>query len=224
MPDLVSRSYPEPRPDLVLCDDHPVFVDALGMALGRSGFVVDAIVNRTSQIVDAVRRHQPDVCVIDRDFGDGDGLDMISPVLAASPSTKVLMLTADRDEATTGRAMASGASGYLCKTAGLGALLSTIRSVLAGHTTVQVASRPPTRRSPADAEAHRLAAYLTKRERECLAMLVDGHSSAAIAARLGVSITTVRTHVQSVLTKLGVHSRLEAASYAVRHSLISRTT
>jgi two-component system, NarL family, nitrate/nitrite response regulator NarL len=209
-------------PDLVLCDDHPVFVDALGMALGRNGYVVDAIVNRTSQIVDAVRRHRPDACLIDRNFGDGDGLDLIGPVLAASPSTKVLMLTADRDEATARRAVASGASGYLCKTAGLGTLLSTIRTVLAGDTAVRFESRVA-RRSPADAEAHRLAGYLTNRERECLAMLVDGHSSAAIAGRLGVSITTVRTHVQSVLTKLGVHSRLEAASYAVRHSLIPRS-
>jgi two-component system, NarL family, nitrate/nitrite response regulator NarL len=211
-------------PDLVLCDDHPVFVDALGMALGRHGYVVDAIVNRTSQIVDAVRRYRPDVCLIDRNFGDGDGLDMIGQVLAASPSTKILMLTADQDETTARRAVASGASGYLCKTAGLGALLSTIRTVLAGDTAVQVPSRSIARRSPEDAEAHRLAGYLTNRERECLAMLVDGHSSAAIADRLGVSITTVRSHVQSVLTKLGVHSRLEAASYAVRHSLISRST
>ncbi len=51
-------------------------------------------------------------------------------------------------------------------------------------------------------------------------MIVDGHSSAAIAARLGVSVTTVRTYAQAVLTKLGVHSRLEAASFAVRHSLL----
>jgi two-component system, NarL family, nitrate/nitrite response regulator NarL len=208
-------------PDLILCDDHPVFVDALGMALGRSGYVVDAIVNRTSQVVDAVRCYEPDVCLIDRNFGDGDGLDLIGPVLAASPSTKILMLTADQDEATARRAVASGASGYLCKTAGLGALLNTIRSVLAGNTSVQCESRPIARHSPGDAEAHRLAGYLTNRERECLAMLVDGHSSAAMAERLGVSVTTVRTHVQSVLTKLGVHSRLEAASYAVRHRLLS---
>jgi two-component system, NarL family, nitrate/nitrite response regulator NarL len=209
--------------DLVLCDDHPVFIDALGTVLGRHGFVVDAIVNRTSQIIETVSRHRPDGCLIDRNFGDGDGLDLIGPVLAASPSTKVVMLTADQDEATARRAVASGASGYLCKTAGIATLLSTIQNVLAGRTTVRLATRPVSRVAPKDAEAHRLAGYLTNREWECLALLVDGRSSAAIAALLGVSITTVRTHVQSVLTKLGVHSRLEAASFAVRHSLVARS-
>jgi two-component system, NarL family, nitrate/nitrite response regulator NarL len=210
-------------PELVLCDDHPVFIDALGAVLGRQGFAVQAIVHRTAQIEATVARYRPDGCLIDRNFGDGDGLDMIAPVLAASPSTKVLMLTADRDEATARRAMAAGASGYLCKTAGLSALLTTVRRVLAGSTTVDIGARAAVRRSPEDAEAHRLAGYLTNREWECLELLVGGYSSVAIAARLGVSVTTVRSHVQSVLTKLGVHSRLEAASFAVRHSLVSRS-
>jgi two-component system nitrate/nitrite response regulator NarL len=209
--------------DLVLCDDHPVFIDALGMVLGRHGFVVHAIVNRTSQIVETVSRHHPDACLIDRNFADGDGLELIAPVLAASPTTKVLMLTADQDETTAHRAVAAGASGYLCKTAGLTALLDAIRTVLAGSTTVAVGGGTRSWRSPEDAEAHRLAGYLTNREWECLALLVDGHSSEAIARRLGVSVTTVRTHVQSVLTKLGVHSRLEAASFAVRHQLLTRS-
>ena len=68
--------------------------------------------------------------------------------------------------------------------------------------------------------SHRLAAHLTDRERQCLELLVEGHRTTTMARGLGVSTTTVRTHVQSVLTKLGVHSRLEAASLALRHSLI----
>jgi two-component system nitrate/nitrite response regulator NarL len=208
-------------PHIVLCDDHPVFVDALGLVLGRRGFTVDAVVNRIAQIAPTVARHRPEVCLIDRNFGAEDGLTQIGPILAASPATRVLMLTADRDAATAGRALAAGAAGYLCKTAGIGAVVDAIREVLAGTTTVRLTPVP--RRSPQDATAHRLAGYLTNREWECLALLVDGHSSDAIAERLGVSITTVRTHVQSVLTKLGVHSRLEAASYAVRHSLLARS-
>jgi DNA-binding CsgD family transcriptional regulator len=64
-----------------------------------------------------------------------------------------------------------------------------------------------------------MASHLTSRERECLMMLVEGLDTAAMVDLLGVSRTTVRTHLQSVLTKLGVHSRLEAASFAVRHRL-----
>jgi two-component system, NarL family, nitrate/nitrite response regulator NarL len=180
------------------------------------------VVTRVAQIAPTVARHRPEICLIDRNFGAEDGLAQIGPILAASPRTRVLMLTADRNEATASRALAAGASGYLCKTAGIDAVVGAIRGVLAGTTAVRLTPRPAPRLSPQDADAHRLAGYLTKRERECLALLVDGLSSDAIAERLGVSITTVRTHVQAVLTKLGVHSRLEAASFAVRHSLLGR--
>jgi DNA-binding CsgD family transcriptional regulator len=78
----------------------------------------------------------------------------------------------------------------------------------------------PTRRVPGQSRAAVLAGALTARERECLGLLVAGLDTAAMVARLGVSRTTVRTHLQSVLTKLCVHSRLEAASFAVRHRLV----
>jgi two-component system, NarL family, nitrate/nitrite response regulator NarL len=70
------------------------------------------------------------------------------------------------------------------------------------------------------ADARRLASYLTVRERECLALIAEGLGTDAMAKRLGVSNTTVRTHSQRLLTKLGVHSRLEAASLAIRYSLL----
>lgn len=210
-------------PHIVLCDDHPVFVDALGVVLGRHGFVVDAVVNDLLQVVPTVARHRPQLCLVDRNFGRADALGVIAPIRAASPGTRVLMLSADREEATSRRALAAGAAAYLCKTAGLGAVVDTLRTVHAGGTAVAVGSRTEPRLSPADADAHRLAGYLTNREWECLALIVEGHSSSAIAERMGVSVTTVRTHVQAVLTKLGVHSRLEAASFAVRHSLLVRS-
>ncbi|MGH3753399.1 MAG: helix-turn-helix domain-containing protein [Pseudonocardiaceae bacterium] len=69
-------------------------------------------------------------------------------------------------------------------------------------------------------EARRLAAHLTARERECLVLLIEGLGTRAMTLRLGVSTTTVRSHVQGLLTKLGVHSRLEAAAFAVRYDLV----
>ncbi|WP_214404312.1 response regulator [Pseudonocardia lacus] len=205
--------------DVVLCDDHPVFTDALGALLGGHGFVVRAAVHRAGDVVGVVAAHRPLVCVVDRHFTDGDGLDVVPQVRAVSPATRVVLLTADRDPDTARRALAAGASGYLCKTAGVSALISTITRVAGGEVVAAVpAPRAP--RAPEHVEAHRLAGYLTPRERDCLAMMVDGLGTAAIAARLGVSATTVRTYAQAVLTKLGVHSRLEAASFAVRHSLL----
>jgi DNA-binding CsgD family transcriptional regulator len=90
--------------------------------------------------------------------------------------------------------------------------------MLCGEVVVNVPSRPARRLSRPD-QAEGLAALLTCRERQCLLMLVEGLDTAAMVARLGVSRTTVRTHLQAVLTKLGVHSRLEAASFAVRYGL-----
>jgi DNA-binding NarL/FixJ family response regulator len=220
--------HPDPAPDqdprltvtvtVLLCDDHPVFAEALRAVLTGHGFGVCAVVHRAAEVVDAVAGHRPRVCVIDRHFADGDGLDLLPVVSAVDPTTRVLLVTADRDPDTARRALAAGAAGYLCKTAGVSALVSTITRVAAGEV---VADLPrPTGPAPAHAEAHRLAGYLTPRERACLVMIVDGLGTAAIAERLGVSAATVRTYIQAVLTKLGVHSRLEAASFAVRHSLL----
>lgn len=206
--------------DVVLGDDHPLFADALAAVLGGHGFRMRAVVHRAADLVPAVAEHRPRVCVVDRHFADGDGIDELPRLRAASPSTRVVLLTADRDPDTARLALDAGASGYLCKTAGVSALVSMIARVAGG----EVVADLPAERAPAvsaeQAQAQRLAGYLTPRERDCLVMMVGGLGTAATAERLGVSATTVRTYVQAVLTKLGVHSRLEAASYAVRHGLV----
>jgi DNA-binding NarL/FixJ family response regulator len=211
---------PTTQADVVLCDDHPVFAEALAAVLARHGFLVRAVAHRAADVVDLVTTHRPLVCVVDRHFADGDGLVELPRVRAASPGTRVVLLTADRDPRTARRAMDAGAAGYLCKTAGVAALVSTLTRVAAGEVVNTVPAPRSALHGPEQVEAHRLAAYLTPRERDCLAMMVDGLGTAAIAARLGVSVATVRTYAQAVLTKLGVHSRLEAASFAVRHSLL----
>lgn len=204
---------------LVLGDDHSIFVDALAAVLPQKGFSVLGKGNSVSTTVECVRRHQPDVCLLDRYFGDGDGIDGLADVLAAAAGTKVIMLTADGDVAGMRRALNAGAAGYVNKMCGLTALDVAIRAVMAGEVVVDLPKPRPPRRA-GDPEAHRLAAHLTTRERECLGLLVDGARTSTMAQYLGVSPTTVRTHVQSILTKLGVHSRLEAASFALRHSLV----
>lgn len=209
-------------PDIALCDDHPIFVDALVSVLTRRGFTVKAVVSSTARIVETVAAHRPDVCLLDRYFADGDGIDLIGPLIIACPRTKVLVLTADRDAETMRRALEAGASGYLSKTSGVTSLISAITRIMHGEIVANLPASLRSRRALEQAEVHRLAGYLTPREWECLELLVEGLGSQAIANRLGVSTTTVRTHVQAVLTKLGVHSRLEAASVAVRHSLLDR--
>jgi two-component system nitrate/nitrite response regulator NarL len=205
--------------DLVLCDDHAVFVEALGAVLGRHGYGVSAIVTEATAIVETVARRQPAVVVIDRHLGEADGIHIVPDVLRASPASRVLVLTADVDAATVQLARDAGAHGVMSKTAGVQALVTAVARVAAGEV---VADLPVPDAVRARNDVQRLAVFLTPRERECLALLVEGCGSRVMAERLGVSTATARGYVQAVLNKLGVHSRLEAASVAVRFSLLGQ--
>ncbi len=204
---------------LVIGDDHSVFLDAMSAVLVQRGYEV-TVARTVSDTIETVRRIQPDVCLIDRNFAGENGITAISPMLAASSRTKVLVLSADPDTVGIRHALNAGASGYLHKTRGVSALTRAIDRVLRGEVVVDVPKPAPVRLPGRQDHAHRLAGFLTARERECLQLLVEGLDTAGIAIKLGVSPATVRTHVQSLMTKLGVHSRLEAASYAVRYHLL----
>lgn len=205
--------------ELVLADNHEVFLDALAEVLSQRGFTIGATATDVTGLIGALRRVRPQVCLVDRHFGNVDGLDAIGSMRTASPDTKIMIISADRDPDGVLLALRAGAVGYLHKSRGISALITAIERVLGGET---VAELPERDRQPTT-DAHRLAAHLTSREWECLAMLVDGLDTRAIATKLGVSRTTVRTHVQALLAKLGVHSRLEAASFAVRYRLLDDT-
>jgi two-component system nitrate/nitrite response regulator NarL len=205
--------------NLVLGDDHIVFLDVLSTVLTQHGYTVDAVASSAAEMVASVRRERPDACLIDRHVVRAEDADIIGRVLAASSSTTVLVLSADQGADAARRALAAGASGYVHQSRGIDALVSALERVLNGEVVVDVPEAAPAR-GPVPANVpQRLAAQLTARERECLLMLVEGLDTGAMVERLGVSRTTVRTHLQAVLTKLGVHSRLEAASFAVRHRL-----
>lgn len=204
---------------LVLGADQFLFLDALSSVVTQHGHSVRAVARTSSDMVDHVRAQRPDVCLINRPTGEPGDTEIIGTVLAASGRTVVLVLGADSSRQAVGGALGAGASGYVHKTRGVDALMGALDRVLTGNVVVdvpEVTTPPPSRGT---SQESRLADRLTGRERECLLMLVEGLDTAAMATRLGVAGNTVRTHLQSVLTKLGVHSRLEAASFAVRHHL-----
>jgi two-component system, NarL family, nitrate/nitrite response regulator NarL len=204
---------------LVLGDNHVVFLDALSTVLSQHGYAVSAIARDPAEMVALVRRDRPDACLIDRNIPLDDDAETIQRLRAVGEGTNVVVLGASAGHEAVGRVLDAGASGYLHQSRGVGALISALERVLRGEVVVDVPQVPAPRRKAEPNQALRLAGHLTGRERECLMMLVEGLDTAAMVERLGVSRTTVRTHLQSVLTKLGVHSRLEAASFAVRHRL-----
>jgi DNA-binding NarL/FixJ family response regulator len=204
---------------LVLSDDHGVFLDAMAAILSQQGYTV-TVSDTIPGTLEAVQQRKPDVCLLDRYFAEADSMEFVRELLDASPGTKVLVLSADPGIDGILYALQAGAAGYLHKTRGIAALTTAIDRVRHGEIVVDVPRTVCRRRERGPDDPHWLAAYLTSRERDCLGFLVQGLGTSAIAARLHVSRATVRTHIQAVLTKLGVHSRLEAASLAVRYQLL----
>ncbi len=206
--------------DLVLGDDHVVFLDALGTVLTGHGYLVAGTARTVPAVISTVGALRPDLCLLDRRLADGDGIEAVTDVLRANSQTKVVMLTADREMDTVSTALERGAVGYVHKTRGAAALVDAIQRVLAGEIVVDLPTGAPPRRAVGVDSAHRMVVHLTRRERQCLTLLVDGLSTAAMARRLGVGSATVRSHIQSLFTKLNAHSRLEVAAIAVRMSLL----
>jgi two-component system nitrate/nitrite response regulator NarL len=205
---------------VVLGDDHVVFLDALSSVLTQHGHSIGAVAASAAELVESVRRTQPQMCLINRCHEVGDPADVIGPVITASAGTRVIVLSSAPDTAAATRALDAGASGYVHKSRGVSALIAAVERVLLGHVVVDVPAAADLRRPAVASDVERIAARLTTRERECLSLLVEGLDTAAMVVKLGISRTTVRTHVQAVLSKLGVHSRLEAASFAVRSGIL----
>jgi len=207
---------------LVLGGDHRVFLDALSTVLGQHGHEVGATASTAACLAESVRQQQPDACVISVDATARECADLIHCVGTASPGTTILLVSADADQRAAVQALEAGAAGYVHKSRSVKALVADIDRVLTGENIVDIPAESSVR-WPGRVDVNRqLNGLLTARELECLAMLVEGLDTAAMVVRLGVSRTTIRTHIQAVLTKLGVHSRLEAASVAVRYGLLSR--
>ena len=205
---------------LVLGDDQAIFLDALSTVLSQRGYEVGAVARSPEEMVAYVHHQRPDACLIDCNLAVDEGLRTIQRVIEASEATTVVVLGADPDADAAELAMDAGASGYLHQSRGVEVLVSALERMPNGERVIDLPDASPARRPRRASHADTVAATLTGRERECLSLLVAGLDTPAIVARMGVSRTTVRTHLQSVLTKLGVHSRLEAASFAVRHQLV----
>jgi two-component system, NarL family, nitrate/nitrite response regulator NarL len=207
--------------EIVLADDQVVVLDALSVFLTQFGHRVAATAGSCAAMVERVTSLRPEVCITGNRYPDGEGVEAIEMLSNLTPQTKLVMLTGQSDADTMRRALSAGAAGYVHKSRGGAVLLDVLRRVCNGEIVVEGSFLRPRQVEPDDRpDLRRLAGYLTRRECDCLALLVEGLDTTSMAKRLGVSRTTVRTHVQSVLTKLGVHSRLEAASLTIRYGLL----
>jgi two-component system, NarL family, nitrate/nitrite response regulator NarL len=196
-----------------------LFADAITPALEREGMTVVGVASTAAEAFEAVERERPDLTLMDIGLPDQSGLVAGQQILERFPDTKVVALSARDDHWAVDQALDAGFLGFITKDTGVSDFVEAVRAVVDGQ--VVLTRRTDSRRGrPDDGGAALMAEQLTPREREVLALLVRGASGDAIASPLGISPNTVRTHVQSILTKLQVHSRLEAAAFAVRYHLV----
>jgi len=197
-----------------------LFAEAIRVAIEDLGLSVVRVATTGQDAIAEVDRAMPDVILMDIGLPDQSGLAAGRTILERHPEAKIIALTALSDRATVDEALRIGFVGYLTKDTPVARFVNAIRSAMDGHLVLPQRLSPNRRRSQAEEEVALLASQLTPREREVLALLVQGADGRKAASALGISLNTVRTHVQSILTKLQVHSRLEAATFAVRHGIV----
>lgn len=208
---------------VAIVDDHMVLVDALRMIVqSQRDMQVTGTACSCAECLELLHKNTPQVLLLDIMLPDGDGIHLVPTIKNISPETNVLILSSASDEATLMRAMQAGVSGFVSKNRNLLEVLNSIRVAAAGEIAV-----PPglllgllNRTSPERSAAARGRDTLTQREREILSLLSCGKSGEEIAAELCIAPMTVRTHIRNLLQKLGVRSRLEAVTYALRRGLI----
>ena len=207
---------------VLIVDDHPVVRRGLRVLLEvQDGIEVVGEAGEGPTALKLAAEHNPDVILLDLKLPGLDGLAVLAELRAGQDhsrqdhQTKILVLTSVTDPVAAGRAMREGAAGVLYKDVDPDALVRAIRAVHDGHLLL-APEAAGTLLQPATGQNRSLDA-LTAREREVLAELAKGRSNREIARALNVSEKTVKAHVSSVLAKLGVQDRTQAALFAVRH-------
>jgi two-component system nitrate/nitrite response regulator NarL len=208
---------------ILLCDHHRLLVEALADSLRCIGHDVVATATLPDEAFDAAVEHDPDVCLLDVVFPDGSGIDMVARIKAITRS-KVLVLSALCDNDAVCAALAAGANGFVGKNQGIDDVVRSLDQVCAGKLIVPVETVPARGRGPGRPRSPELVAlrFLTSREREALRLIAEGQSTKEIAQSMHVAYSTARTHVQNVLTKLGVRSRLQAAALVARAGAVEQ--
>jgi len=216
-----SPGAPQGSPyGVLIADQNQRFAEGLGVMLdAQDDLAVLGVAYDSHQAVELAARHEPIVLLLDAHMSGLDLASTLRAVKAVSPATRVLVLSADTRKETIAEALRAGADGFLAKDASSRQVAGALRSLAEGRTGMVITAEPvarPTRNPSVDLRSR----TLTNREREILGLLANGWSNRRIADECFLSLNTVRTHVQNILIKLDVHSKLEAVAFALEHGLV----
>lgn len=200
-----------------IVDDHFLFADALGSVIRQlPEYEVVGIAQSGAQAISIARTSRPDVILLDYHLPGYDAAELIPRLRQLSPESRIVVLTSDTSDATLMRGLRAGVEGYLTKERALDDVLDALRRVAAGERYLTDEQEARTRALSGEGTGD----ALTERELEILGLLALGREAQAIADQLTISPNTVRTHLQNIFSKLGVHSKLEAVAAANARGLI----
>ena len=207
---------------VMLVDDHEIVRDGIkGMLDTQDDIVVTAQAGSVQEAIDEAARTRPDVVVMDVRLADGSGIEATRQIRADHPETKVLMLTSFADDEALFSSIMAGASGYVLKQVKPGELLRAIRAVGAGDSLldpgVTTAVLDRLRKGKHLLKDEKLA-RLSPQEERILTLVADGRTNREIGDELHLAEKTVKNYVSSILSKLEVARRAEAAAYLARHT------
>jgi two-component system, NarL family, response regulator NreC len=206
----------------VIVDDHAVVRSGLRLLLEAEPDIhVEDEGGNAEEAVRLARLHKPDVVVLDLTLPGRSGLDVLSEVRAAAPTTHVLVLSMHDDAVYVRQAFAGGATGYLVKDAVDTELVAAIRCINVGEQYLQPALGARIAAVEAKAEARARADPLSDREREVLTLLALGYTNQEIATRLYISVRTAETHRAHIMQKLRVGTRSDLVAYALANGLMT---
>ena len=195
-------------------DDHPLLRDGISVLIGNQTdmeLVAEASTGR--EALDLFREHRPDITLMDLQMPEMSGIDAISAIRGEFPDARIIMLTTHAGDVQVSRALKAGARAYLLKGLLRKELLETIRAVHAGHKRVssEVA---------AEIAEHATDDALTPREIDVLRLVARGNANKAIAAQLSLTEETVKSHIRSILAKLGANDRTHAVAIGLKRGII----
>lgn len=209
---------------VLIVDDHRMFSESLARLLAdEEGIEVKGIAASGADAIEMVARMHPNVVLMDYQLPDQDGVRVTADIRRQNPGVMVVMLTGSTEDRVLLAAIEAGCSGFLTKDRAAGEVVDAVRAAAIGEALISPALLA--RLLPKLNRTHRsIGEDLSDREREILGFLARGWTNKLIAAELFLSVNTIRNHVQSVLAKLGAHSKLEAVSTAVREGIIDYPT
>ena len=210
---------------VLLVDDHDLFRTGLRNLLEEQGVNIVGEAAAGAEAVRAVREDAPDVVVMDLNMPGMSGVEATRHITAASPLTRVLVLTISDQDGDVMDAIMAGACGYLLKDASIQELIRGIESAAVGEALISphIASKmlQRLRAQSSQPELERtIRAELSEREIEVLKLIANGKDNAQIAADLHISPKTVKNHISNILMKLQIENRIQAAVFAVRSGIV----